>query len=1115
MRTILRALAGSLAVLLAVGGLALLGGASPAAALEGPGVTGRVVDADTGAGIAEATVQAYCLDGDYWNPCYDDRWNEISATTAADGSYDLPITAGTYRLKVDPTGSRYPDIVYGSDGDSLDGGTDIVVSDGPVTADFALVENSLMSGTVTGAGAGPLAGIRLEARTYSEQGGWLDNVIAQARTAADGTYELRVPADTYRIVFNTVDRSGGEGNPGLRNEAVRWEEESYVEQVVERGATLTGVDRELVEVPHGTVTGHVESTTGEPVAGITVTAHTPTSDGDWRGRSHLRVVTDQSGDYVLYVPADDYRFGFTHVDWDNRSEPAQYAPAYYEDATTVDAGTTVSVGLSEASGVDVVMTAYGQITGRVATADGTPIEDAYVTAWSFDEDSQEWVSGRGTTTGADGTYRLTAAAGTHKVRFEAYDQGFLAEYYDDAATREQATDVVVGSGAVSGIDAALVKGAVISGTVTSEDGQPLEDINVILYDPTGGFDGLNEISTDSNGSYTFRGLTPGAAYQIGFSGIGWIHEFYSDAATLEEATDVIAGESGPVDAVLSSSKGDGSITGTVTDDGGQPVPGVSVQVYNADTWDWIGSADTAADGTYSFPDLLPGRYEVNFYLEDDYLYAEDSYRNVDVSGPTVVDLRVSTGGLISGVVTGAGGEPVGDGYVEVYTADTQDFVRSGYINYDGSYQVGGIPAGSYRLQFTSGEGHRSEWFSDKASFEEADVVTVNVRETSTADAELNMGATVAGQVTYADGSPVEWGEVQIQERLSEASGGEWATMTYAFTDSDGRYSSPALGPGTFRVVIDLWDDVHLPAHSEEFTIGTDDTGAVTRNLVVEEKPPPAIASVTAPVVSGEALVGKKLTATAGEWDVPDVAVHYQWLRDGEPVDGAIEAAYAITEPDAGHRLSVQVTAEKEGYVSASADSEATDVVSHGPLMNAQAPIVTGTPQVGETLTAYPGVWSAEEATFAYQWLRDGRPIAGATEAAYVLSADDLGAEMSVAVSATKETWEPGEAVSDPSGVVVEGVFPTVEAPVIRGNVWITETIRAEFTAPEGANVAYSWQIRQKETGQGTPVYEEVGAEKSLELVGEWKNSSLRLVVTLTKPGYTTATYVVLVEDPLH
>lgn len=1114
MRAIVRALAGLLAVLLATATVVFLSGASPAAALDGPGVTGRVLDADTGAGIADVTVTAYCFEEDYWRPCYDDRWNDIAATTAEDGSYDLPLTAGTYRLKVRSANGHYPNAVYGSDAESPnEGGTDLVVTDGPVTADFELVANSVIAGTVTGAGAGPLAGIRLEARA-DDGGAWPDNVIDQGITSADGTYELRVPAGTYHIVFNTSDRSGGDGKPGLRNETARWETETYVEQVVERGVDLTGIDGELAEVPHGIVTGHVEGTSGEPLAGITVDTYLLSADGYWEERHTYRVVTDESGDYGLYVPAGDYRFGFSEVNYEDYSEPATLAPVFYDAASTVQAAKTVSVGLSETSGVDAVMSAYGQITGRVTDADGNPIESVYASAWSFNEEAQEWVRVRGTDTRADGTYQLNLPGGSYKVGFEANSLGFLNEYYNDAATREQAASVVVGSGIVSGIDASLDMGVAISGTVTSETGEPLDDIAVQLYEPADGWDVVDVVSTDGDGRYTFGALKPGGTYRVGFSGSGWKREFFPDAATVDDATDVIAGESGPVDAELASSAGNGAITGTVTDDTGQPVPGVSVDVYDADEWEWIGTKRSGEDGSYAFSGLQSGQYELMFYIEDDYIYADNTSRTVEVvdGEPVTADLQVSTGGLITGSLTGSDGEPISNGYVEVYSADTEEYVRSGYVDYEnGTYKVRGVPAGAYRILFTSNQGHRSEWFSDASSFAEADDVVVGLRETSTADAVLSLGATVAGRVSLADGSPVEWAEVQVQ-RL--ASGEEWVQETYAYTDDDGRYSSRALEPGTYRVAVDLWDDVHVPAESEEFTITEGDAGAVTRDLVIEEKQPPAITSVAVPTVSGGALVGETLEATSGEWDVTDVSVSHQWLRDGEPVEGAVEATYVIGEPDAGHRLSVEVTAKKTGYASATATSSATDVVSHGPLMNTELPTITGTPRVGETLTATPGAWSADGTVAAFQWLRDGVRVPGATAKTYVVGVDDLGAAMSVEVSVTKDTWDPGTAVSAPSGDVGEGLLPAVDDPVISGNVWIPETIRAEFTAPEGAEAAYSWQIRRKKIGQSRPDYEEVGAEQSLALIREWRNASLRLVVTVTKPGYTTATYVVEVEASL-
>lgn len=72
----------------------------------------------------------------------------------------------------------------------------------------------------------------------------------------------------------------------------------------------------------------------------------------------------------------------------------------------------------------------------------------------------------------------------------------------------------------------------------------------------------------------------------------------------------------------------------------------------------------------------------------------------------------------------------------------------------------------------------------------------------------------------------------------------------------------------------------------------------------------------------------------------------------------------------------------------------------GPV-NSVLPAITGTAQVGQTLTAANGTWS-NTPTYARQWLRNGAPIASATGTTYVLVTGDLGATMSVRVTATND-----------------------------------------------------------------------------------------------------------------
>jgi amidase len=76
-----------------------------------------------------------------------------------------------------------------------------------------------------------------------------------------------------------------------------------------------------------------------------------------------------------------------------------------------------------------------------------------------------------------------------------------------------------------------------------------------------------------------------------------------------------------------------------------------------------------------------------------------------------------------------------------------------------------------------------------------------------------------------------------------------------------------------------------------------------------------------------------------------------------------------------------------------------------------APAVTGTPRVGQTLTADGGAWSLDGVTLSYQWLRDGTPVEGADEATYAVGVADVGADLAVLVTATLDDHAPGTATS--------------------------------------------------------------------------------------------------------
>lgn len=86
------------------------------------------------------------------------------------------------------------------------------------------------------------------------------------------------------------------------------------------------------------------------------------------------------------------------------------------------------------------------------------------------------------------------------------------------------------------------------------------------------------------------------------------------------------------------------------------------------------------------------------------------------------------------------------------------------------------------------------------------------------------------------------------------------------------------------------------------------------------------ATVSAPSISDlSPTAGDRLTASTRAW-APVAAFTHQWLRDGQPISGAVAASYAVTNADVGHRISVRVTGAAAGHVSESRTSASTQSV---------------------------------------------------------------------------------------------------------------------------------------------------------------------------------------------
>jgi peptidoglycan hydrolase-like protein with peptidoglycan-binding domain/cell wall-associated NlpC family hydrolase len=252
----------------------------------------------------------------------------------------------------------------------------------------------------------------------------------------------------------------------------------------------------------------------------------------------------------------------------------------------------------------------------------------------------------------------------------------------------------------------------------------------------------------------------------------------------------------------------------------------------------------------------------------------------------------------------------------------------------------------------------------------------------------------------------------------------------------------------------------------------------------------------APKISGTTRVGQTLNATVDKWGPGTVALDYRWQRNGAAISGADGDSYTLKAEDAGKTLTVVVTGTKAGYTVTSRSSAATKEIESNTLGTAPVPTVKGTARVGQKLTATAGTWKPAPVTLAYQWLRDGTAIAGATKSTYTVQAADVDAKLSVTVTGTKAGYESASKTSAETDKVAKGTL-TGKKPLIHGtrNVGVTLTLEVGTWSPSGVKLSYQWY-------RGDTAIK--GATKTkYKLTKSDKGKQLTVVVKGTKDGYET------------
>ena len=437
---------------------------------------------------------------------------------------------------------------------------------------------------------------------------------------------------------------------------------------------------------------------------------------------------------------------------------------------------------AETGDIDFQLGTGGTITGLVVDGVGDPIVDAVVSAASFDGTGYS-----SAVTAADGTYTLTALIpGAHRVSANAFE--YAPRYYDNAYNLDDADFVLVADqGTTTDIDFVLTAGGTISGVVTDSGNSDPVPFAQIYAERTDECCGYGYGTSNGAGAYTINGLPPGT-YRIQATALGYPPQFYDSVFTYDAATLVPVAEGATVENIDIGMVVGGQIAGFVTDLDGDPIEGAHVSA-SSDLCCSYGQSETAADGSYAITTLAPGAYRV-FVSADQFAgeYFDDKYGNSDAqlvivdSGLQTNDINFALAGesRISGKITSPGGSPISGAVVWVYS-DLCCLTMNTSTGSDGSYSIGNLAPGSYRVQ-AAADGFASEYFDNSYDYSAATLVTLAVAEEETGvDVELAPEARISGVVTDENGVPISNAYIYASPDACCSDGGS------ASTDNSGAY----------------------------------------------------------------------------------------------------------------------------------------------------------------------------------------------------------------------------------------------------------------------------------------------------------------------------------------
>ncbi|MEU7803039.1 carboxypeptidase regulatory-like domain-containing protein [Micromonospora arborensis] len=615
----------------------VLPGAAPAQAAATGAVGGRLTTS-TGAAAAEVLVQVYEADS----------YNYVDNTsTDADGNYTIAgLPAGSYLVGYFPL--EQPGQYYHQHPTIWDANPVTVTAGGTARADDQLFGTGTITGQLVNTSGEPLPNLYIEAREVETDGS------AGAQTDDQGRFTFATRPGRYTLSFQPIEGSYQvQYVPGTTNR-----DNATVFEVKADEATVVNE----TALPAGGLSGRFTTAAGAPLVDAQVIISGST------GATGEYTQTDANGEFSVQLLPDSYIVGLFAGD----------RQQYYRGKLNSEEADHVEVRGGQQTRITDSLLGTGSVTVQaVDSVTGAPIADFCA--------QSECSNGTGTVTITD------LPQGSHTIYLDTADRLHF---------NREVTGVRVKANRDTKLTVKLRPGAVISTTIVDrQSGAPVADICLDTFLPKQASlqDGYGDCS-DRNGRIQVGPLTAGS-YKLfavprndtygrqwvgANGGTGDEREALAVTATVGQ---VVTGPQVRLDRA-------GTVTGTVTDPTGKPMPNAGVSVLTGHPG--VGAEDALSDehGVYTLKRLGPYAWPVVVWA---YPYASvwsgDKTSRFTATPVTVTagaaathNVQLDQGVELTGTFRTPDGTPFTGGHVIARSVDTGDIAGNGWMS-EGQFSI--------------------------------------------------------------------------------------------------------------------------------------------------------------------------------------------------------------------------------------------------------------------------------------------------------------------------------------------------------------------------------------------------------------------------------------------